>query len=319
MKWTSTPSISVTNCGSAFRRASTRPKSYSLDQYRASACRASSWTPCDRSATSSLLGQRVAAMRRRRSSTFSPGLSMRNGRISVDAWTAVLMHLLWSDTVLTGDCRPGTARSESENPPVACGQDARAAAVRIGEERMSRVGIDERLTGQRAREPTVASTWEAIAGGRLTDELLEWPPDLFALANVVLDRSEAFRFALSPIGAWPPARFSDRAGAVEEAGRDWGACIEGRRAAIPELLAEEWTVVREGSGTTLEELARGEAGRICEALLTVHAIADEACAGLGVALDSADGRACAYRARGRELLTRTGSLARLNPRLLRVL
>ncbi len=27
MKWTSTPSISVTNCGSAFSRASTRPKS----------------------------------------------------------------------------------------------------------------------------------------------------------------------------------------------------------------------------------------------------------------------------------------------------
>ena len=31
-KWTSTPSISVTNCGSAFRRASTRPKSYSFSQ-----------------------------------------------------------------------------------------------------------------------------------------------------------------------------------------------------------------------------------------------------------------------------------------------
>jgi hypothetical protein len=27
MKWMSTPSISVTNCGSAFSRASTRPKS----------------------------------------------------------------------------------------------------------------------------------------------------------------------------------------------------------------------------------------------------------------------------------------------------
>jgi hypothetical protein len=32
MKWTSTPSIAVTNCGSAFRRASTRPKSYSSSQ-----------------------------------------------------------------------------------------------------------------------------------------------------------------------------------------------------------------------------------------------------------------------------------------------
>ena len=49
---------------------------------------------------------------------------------------------------------------------------------------------------------------------------------------------------------------------------------------------------------------------MCEALLTLHAIADEACAGLGVALDKSDGKGCVYRARGRELLARTGSLAR---------
>jgi hypothetical protein len=88
---------------------------------------------------------------------------------------------------------------------------------------MSSVGLEERLTGQRGGEPTLVSTWEAIAGGPLTDELLQWPPDVFALANVVLDRSEGFRFALSPLGAWPPARFSDWPRAVEEAGRRWGA------------------------------------------------------------------------------------------------
>ena len=48
-------------------------------------------------------------------------------------------------------------------------------------------------------------------------------------------------------------------------------------------------------------------------------IADEACAGLGVALDSSDAEGCVYRARGRELLARTGSLARIDARLLRVL
>jgi hypothetical protein len=68
---------------------------------------------------------------------------------------------------------------------------------------MSPVGVDERLTDRYAGEPTLASTWEAIVGGRMTDELLEWPPDAFALTNVVLDRSAAFRFALSPVGAWP--------------------------------------------------------------------------------------------------------------------
>jgi hypothetical protein len=53
--------------------------------------------------------------------------------------------------------------------------------------------------------------------------------------------------------------------------------------------------------------------------LTLHAIADEACAGLGVALDAPGGMGCRYRARGREFLTRTGSLARLPAQLIRVL
>src|SRR5262245_39209122 len=168
-------------------------------------------------------------------------------------------------------------------------------------------------------EPTLGSTWEAIAGRRPSDELLEWPPDVFALTNVVLDRSEAFRFAISPVGAWPPARFGDWPAAVEEAGRGWGAWVEDRRAAFPALVSEEWAAVLEGLETRLEDLARGEGRQVREALLTLHAIADEACAGLGVALDAAEGAACAYRARGRELLARTGSLARMNPRVLRVL
>lgn len=88
-----------------------------------------------------------------------------------------------------------------------------------------------RRIDQRAAEATLASTWEAIAGGGSMDELLEWPPDVFALTNVVLDRSEAFRFAISPVGSWPPARFADWGGAVQEAARRWalgrriGGCL----------------------------------------------------------------------------------------------
>src|SRR5690348_3727855 len=59
------------------------------------------------------------------------------------------------------------------------------------------------------REPTLASTWHAASSAAITDELLDWPPDVFALANVILARSEAFRFALSPIQEWPPAGHPD--------------------------------------------------------------------------------------------------------------
>ena len=33
------------------------------------------------------------------------------------------------------------------------------------------------------RQPTLASVWQAMADGTIGDELLEWPPDLFALTE----------------------------------------------------------------------------------------------------------------------------------------
>jgi hypothetical protein len=69
----------------------------------------------------------------------------------------------------------------------------------------------------------------------------------------------------------------------------------------------------------LEHLAEARDWRLCEALLTLHAIADEACAGLGVALTASQGPGCVYRARGRELLAKTGTLARISPHSVRVL
>ncbi len=174
-------------------------------------------------------------------------------------------------------------------------------------------GIYERVSG-----PTLASTWYAASGAPVTDRLLDWPPDVFALTNVVLARAEAFRFALSATD-WPPSRFDDWAQAVEEAGRRWSAWAEDRTGPLPDLVAAEWSVVCEGAEVPLERLALGRDHRLRDALLTLHAIADEACAGLGVALDSSGAEGCVYRARGRELLARTGSLARTDVRMLRVL
>jgi hypothetical protein len=167
-------------------------------------------------------------------------------------------------------------------------------------------------------EPTLASTWSASSGAPMTDRLLEWPPDVFALTNVVLAGAEVFRYALS-VTDWPPSRFGDRAQALDEAGRRWSAWAEDRTGPLPDLVAEEWNVVCRGAELALEELALGRHRRVSEALLTLHAIADEACAGLGVALDSSSAEGCVYRGRGRELLARTGSMARIDARRLRVL
>ena len=151
---------------------------------------------------------------------------------------------------------------------------------------------------ERGSEPTLASTWYAASGAPITDRLLDWPPDVFALTNVVLARAEAFRYALS-VKEWPPSRFGNWAQAVEDAGRRWSALAEDHSGGLPDLVAAEWTVFCEGAQVSIEELAVGRDHRVREALLTLHAIADEACAGLGVALDSSHAEGCLYRTRGR--------------------
>jgi hypothetical protein len=177
----------------------------------------------------------------------------------------------------------------------------------------------EPAADDRASEPTLASEWDAASRGAMTDDLLDWPPDLFAFTNVILTRSEAFRFALSPVQEWPPEDYPDWGRMVVEGGLRWAGWAGDRDGPPPELVGREWAAVKERAGTPLEHLAQGLDWRLCVALLTLHAMADEACAGLGVALDTSDADACVYRARGREMLVRTGSMARVDPRLLRVL
>jgi hypothetical protein len=118
----------------------------------------------------------------------------------------------------------------------------------------------EPASNNRVTEPTLASTWHAAVMRRDHDELLDWPPDLFALTNVILARSEAFRFALSPIQEWPPEGYPDWARMVVEGGLRWAAWAEHRRGPPPELVSQEWAA-RQGAGDMpLEHLAQGSTG-----------------------------------------------------------
>jgi hypothetical protein len=168
---------------------------------------------------------------------------------------------------------------------------------------------------------TVASLWHDIAGRQLGDELLGWAPDLFAFTDLVLDRSEAYRFVVSPPegDSWPPSPTPEWYLALADSSAGWCAWVEGDGTKLPDLVAEEWAVVCELSATTLDELAAGRPWRICQALLTLHSIADEACAGTGVAVADVSRGGHRFRARARELLARTGTLSRISRHRLRVL
>jgi hypothetical protein len=100
-----------------------------------------------------------------------------------------------------------------------------------------------------------------VSAGTIEDELLEWPPDVFALTDVILERSEAYRYALSPPPGltWPPADVDDWDEAVVDAGRRWGGWIE-NGGEIPDLLTSEWRVVRDAADLPLEDLTHALTG-----------------------------------------------------------
>jgi hypothetical protein len=90
-------------------------------------------------------------------------------------------------------------------------------------------------------EPTPGSVWYCLTGSSISDEFLDWPPDIFALSEVILRRADVYRFVLSPPHGvdWPPSRIPGWSRAVEEAGRQWGLWVENRKTGFPDLPAEE--------------------------------------------------------------------------------
>ena len=118
--------------------------------------------------------------------------------------------------------------------------------------------------GDAPDDPTLASAWRAVAGTTIGDELLEWPPDLLALTEVLLQRSEAYRFALSPPAgsSWPPASFPDWPDAVADAARRWSSWAENRDVALPGLLAREWKALRARAGAPLSDLTEARSWRL---------------------------------------------------------
>jgi hypothetical protein len=103
----------------------------------------------------------------------------------------------------------------------------------------------------------------------MSDELLDWPPDVFALTNIILERSDAFRFVLSPPAgaAWPPLHQTGWGELVGEAARLWTRMIEEGQGSLPPLVAATWSVLQASQETPLERLTAGDDWQACEALL----------------------------------------------------
>jgi hypothetical protein len=166
------------------------------------------------------------------------------------------------------------------------------------------------------RALTLADELERLAPGWSWTELLRWPPDAFALTSAALGDSGAYRFVVCPPGdrVWPPV--GGEGGWQELIHREaavWAASAMSRGGELPRTivrLGEQLAAAGETELSMLEEEAGWE---LLGALLTVHALADEASEGAGVRDSTALQQAAAAR------LADAGTLARLARDRVRVL
>ncbi len=167
-----------------------------------------------------------------------------------------------------------------------------------------------------AGPPTIRSVSAAMVDQERFEELPSWPPDVFALVDRVLDASESYRFVVSPPRG---VEIAPSVGVAAAAARQWWELLDGQPGALPEPIAGPWGIVRDAFDVEIESLSAGEAWPVTQALLSLYAIADEACAGLGSSAAVAAGPGCLFRARARELLAESGSLSTFPSGQLRVL
>ena len=172
------------------------------------------------------------------------------------------------------------------------------------------------VAGRTGAGLTVSQLWHWLTEGQVSDALLDWAPDVAALTNVLLERSQAFRFVVSPPDGerWPPEGYVRFVDEVSRAASDWRTAMDSASDEAPEVVARLWATVMEHLDTPIDDMGVGRPWALCEAVLTLHAIADEAsarCAGGGSGAGSGPTLHVLAPARAREMLARTGTMARL--------
>lgn len=163
---------------------------------------------------------------------------------------------------------------------------------------------------------TISSYFAASGPTPEWDELAWWPPDVFALANLILDHTEGYRFVVAPSTGrrWPP--LPDWNERVHAAARAWRESGPAQSRPLPRFLVDRWQTVSQARDTPLDAVQSGAAWEVNEALLTLHAVADEACA--DVAGRGRPASAGSFERRAWNLLRQHGSLSRLSPARVRV-
>ena len=168
-------------------------------------------------------------------------------------------------------------------------------------------------TTPQARPLTVGDEFERLAPDCSLSELLRWPPDTFALTSALLGDSGAYRFVVCPPAGceWPPGGRSWQQ-TVAASAAEW-AIAAGTESEPPKAIARVGELLAAAQGLPLGALEDERRWQLVVEILSLHALADEACEGAGLRAQTPLQQLAARR------LADTGTLARLAPDRVRVL
>lgn len=172
---------------------------------------------------------------------------------------------------------------------------------------------------------TIAAVVDHIAPGFSWSWLSQWPPDVFAATSVILGDSGAYRSLVDPPPelSWPPSDAApngeDWQTWVRRCGLEWATWAadaprsDGPGAGPPAEVAGVVRTIDAAANTPLTELDAPRYWDVLVAILTLHAMADEACSGVGLVRDGP------FQTIAVERLASTCSLSRLPTDRVRVL
>jgi hypothetical protein len=116
------------------------------------------------------------------------------------------------------------------------------------------------------------------------DNWTDWPPDVFAVVAAILRKTGAYTRVVQ---RWPPtsasrlqgSRAGDWAGSIRGLGDRWRGTAAARKPAPGEVLSW-WNQLLGSRAVSISDVAKNE--ELCDSLLQLTAVADEACRGVGV-------------------------------------
>lgn len=167
-----------------------------------------------------------------------------------------------------------------------------------------------------ARRRTIRDELDRLAPGWTWEQLLRWPPDVFALTSTVLGDTGSYRFVVCPplFREWPPSTEERewQESIVDEAAA-WAASASSSALDPPSSVQEIAQLLSAAEAAELATLDAEESWALLTALLRLHALADEASEGAGRRTGSRLQQIAARR------LGEDGTIARLSPDRVRVL